>query len=83
MDDLNRDGKIDLRDPHIISQAIAAVERAHPLLVGGLGTYTAMGPRGPFAHVDVRGTSARWENRGTGRPSATGARPGSPVPDRR
>jgi uncharacterized protein YcbK (DUF882 family) len=83
MDDLNRDGKIDLRDPHVISQAIAAVERAHPLLVGGLGTYTAMGPRGPFAHVDVRGTSARWENRGTGRLAPTGARPGSPVPDRR
>lgn len=78
MDDLNRDGRIDLRDPHVISQAIAAVERAHPGLVGGLGTYTAMGPRGPFAHVDVRGTSARWENRGTGRPLPNGARPGSP-----
>jgi len=83
MDDLNRDGRIDLRDPHVISQAIAAVERAHPSLVGGLGTYTAMGPRGPFAHVDVRGTSARWESRETVRPAPSGARPGSPAPDRR
>ena len=64
MDDLNGDGRIDLRDTQVISQAIATVERDYPSLVGGLGTYTSMGPRGPFAHVDVRGTSARWENRG-------------------
>jgi uncharacterized protein YcbK (DUF882 family) len=64
MDDLNRDGRLDLRDTGVLSQAISAVERKHPDLVGGLGTYAAMGPRGPFAHVDVRGTSARWENRG-------------------
>lgn len=64
MDDLNGDGRIDLRDTQVISRAIATVERDHPSLVGGLGTYTSMGPRGPFAHVDVRGTSARWENRG-------------------
>lgn len=64
MDDLNGDGRIDLRDTQVISQAIATVEREYPSLVGGLGTYTSMGPRGPFAHVDVRGTSARWENRG-------------------
>lgn len=63
MDDLNRDGRIDLRDTGVITRAIAAVEATHPSLVGGLGTYTAMGPRGPFAHIDVRGTSARWENR--------------------
>ncbi len=63
MDDLNRDGRIDLRDTGVITRAIAAVEAMHPSLVGGLGTYTAMGPRGPFAHIDVRGTSARWENR--------------------
>lgn len=63
MDDLNRDGRIDLRDTGVITRAIAAVEALHPSLMGGLGTYTAMGPRGPFAHIDVRGTSARWENR--------------------
>lgn len=62
MDDLNRDGRVDLADVGPISAAVAEVERTHPSLVGGLGTYTAMGPRGPFAHVDVRGTSARWES---------------------
>jgi hypothetical protein len=62
MDDLNRDGRLDLADVGPVSAAVAQVERAHPDLVGGLGTYTAMGPSGPFAHVDVRGTSARWES---------------------
>ena len=63
MDDLNRDGKLDLRDTEPITRAIARVEARHPDLVGGVGTYQAMGPRGPFAHIDVRGTSARWERR--------------------
>lgn len=62
MDDLNRDGRIDLADVAPISAAVARVERDHPALLGGLGTYTAMGPSGPFAHVDVRGTNARWES---------------------
>lgn len=61
MDDLNGDGRLDLRDTEPIARAIERVERRYPELVGGLGTYTAMGPSGPFAHVDVRGTSARWE----------------------
>ena len=62
MDDLNGDGRLDVRDTGPIADAIARVERAHPALVGGLGTYQATGPSGPFAHVDVRGTSARWES---------------------
>lgn len=61
MDDLTGDGRVDLRDIVPISDAIERVERRHPELAGGLGTYAAMGPSGPFAHVDVRGTSARWE----------------------
>ena len=61
MDDLNGDGRLDLRDMRPLTDAIARVERAYSELVGGLGTYAAIGPRGPFAHVDVRGTSARWE----------------------
>ena len=61
MDDLNRDGRRDMRDLNPIGAAVAKVEREHPELVGGLGTYAAMGPSGPFAHIDVRGTSARWE----------------------
>lgn len=61
MDDLNHDGRRDLRDLNPIGAAVARVEREHPDLIGGLGTYAAMGPSGPFAHIDVRGTSARWE----------------------
>ncbi len=62
MDDLNRDGRVDLRDTDVIALALARVDRAHPELRGGLGTYVAMGPSGPFVHIDVRGTSARWES---------------------
>ena len=75
MDDLNGDGRRDLRDLGVIGAAVAAVERQYPELVGGLGTYAAMGPSGPFAHIDVRGTSARWERARRTRPdSARGAR---------
>lgn len=62
MDDLNHDGRIDLSDVAPVSAAVARVEARYPTLVGGLGTYTAMGPSGPFAHIDVRGSSARWES---------------------
>ena len=61
MDDLNGDRRSDMRDLGVIGSAVAAVEKRYPELVGGLGTYAAMGPSGPFAHIDVRGTSARWE----------------------
>jgi hypothetical protein len=60
MDDLDGNGRIDLEDMRPVIDAILRVERRFPQLVGGLGTYAAMGPSGPFAHVDVRGTRARW-----------------------
>jgi uncharacterized protein YcbK (DUF882 family) len=69
MDDLNGDGRRDMRDLSVIGAAVATVERHHPDLVGGLGTYAAMGPSGPFAHIDVRGTSARWERAQAARPA--------------
>ncbi len=62
MDDLSGDGRSDLRDTDVINRAVSEVERKYPQLAGGLGRYHAMGPRGPFAHIDVRGTSARWES---------------------
>lgn len=62
MDDISGDGRIDLRDTDVINRAVTEVERKYPQLAGGLGRYHAMGPRGPFAHIDVRGTSARWES---------------------
>jgi hypothetical protein len=74
MDDLNGDRQLDLRDVGPITSAIARVEQLHPEFVGGLGTYAAMGPRGPFAHIDVRGTSARWEDAARARGRQPGAR---------
>ena len=60
MDDLNRDGKVDLKDARILAAAADAVERQHPELVGGIGIYPATGAHGPFVHIDARGTRARW-----------------------
>lgn len=60
MDDLNGDGRLDLRDTESILRAVERVEKQFPMLVGGLGLYHAMGASGPFAHVDVRGSTARW-----------------------
>lgn len=60
MDDLNHDGRVDVADVRVIEAAVDRVERAHPEFAGGLGLYREMGPSGPFAHIDVRGTRARW-----------------------
>lgn len=63
MGDLDHDGRVDVADVRVIEAAVNRVELAHPELSGGLGVYSEMGPSGPFAHIDVRGTRARW---GTG-----------------
>jgi hypothetical protein len=60
MSDLNRDGRVDTRDARVLAEAAERVERAHPDLVGGIGIYKATSAHGPFVHIDVRGTRARW-----------------------
>lgn len=55
MDDLNRDGRVDLADARYLVRLVLAVEAEYPDLVGGIGVY-----RGPFVHVDARGERARW-----------------------
>jgi uncharacterized protein YcbK (DUF882 family) len=60
MDDLNRDGRIDHRDAQVILDAAERIERAYPTMVGGGGLYRATRAHGPFAHIDVRGSRARW-----------------------
>ncbi|HET7459232.1 MAG TPA: hypothetical protein VFJ74_16400 [Gemmatimonadaceae bacterium] len=62
MDDLNHDRRIDARDAQVIIDAATRVENAHPDLVGGAGRYRATRQHGPFAHIDARGTRARWGN---------------------
>ena len=60
MDDLNRDGRVNFADVRIVLAAVERVEHQYPDLVGGTGLYHSSGPRGPFAHIDVRGSVARW-----------------------
>lgn len=60
IDDLNRDGRRDIRDARVILEAVERVERRYPELVGGAGVYTDNGVHGPFVHIDVRGRRARW-----------------------
>ena len=66
MDDLNRDGRIDLKDAAFISAAVDRVEQAHPELVGGAGIYPSASNHGPFTHIDARGYRARWLGSGDG-----------------
>ena len=66
MDDLNGDGRIDVRDAQVILAAVDRVERRHPVLVGGVGVYSACCGHGPFTHIDVRGYRARWIGFGNG-----------------
>jgi len=73
MDDLNHDGRVDFADAQVIDRAIALVEHKHPDLVGGLGLYHETGPSGPFAHIDVRGTRARWTSGGRRSPARAGS----------
>lgn len=60
MDDLNRDGKVDIGDSRFILEAVERVERANPELIGGTGVYRAASGHGPFIHLDTRGYRARW-----------------------
>jgi len=60
LDDLNRDGHVDLKDAKILASAAEEVERANPELVGGIGIYPATSAHGPFVHIDARGARARW-----------------------
>ena len=66
MDDLNGDGRVDVRDAEILARAAERVEAEHPALVGGVGIYKACCGHGPFTHVDVRGYRARWRGEGSG-----------------
>jgi len=60
MDDLNRDGKVNMGDARVILEAANRVEAAHPSLIGGVGVYAGTSAHGPFTHIDTRGYPARW-----------------------
>lgn len=62
MNDVNGDGKINKDDAHYLYQ-VANNPEIHDHrddLIGGIGVYKANAAHGPFVHVDVRGTKARW-----------------------
>jgi uncharacterized protein YcbK (DUF882 family) len=66
MDDLNRDGRVNVKDAEVIGSAAERVEAKHRALVGGVGIYPACCGHGPFTHIDVRGYRARWRGSGNG-----------------
>ncbi|MGQ0646639.1 MAG: D-Ala-D-Ala carboxypeptidase family metallohydrolase [Gemmatimonadaceae bacterium] len=55
--DANGDGHVTWVDVAMVARAVDVVERTHPDLVGGLGLYRG---GSPYAHIDVRGSRARW-----------------------
>lgn len=63
MDDLNKDGRVGIRDARVLLAIISDLYDTGPLkrLLGGLGLYGPRPHRGPFVHVDARGEMARWE----------------------
>jgi hypothetical protein len=63
MDDLTRDGRIDLQDARYLHDLIDEM-LLRPLFrrfEGGMGFYPATRAHPPFVHVDVRGSRARWQ----------------------
>jgi len=63
MDDLTRDGRIDLRDARYLFTVVDRMLASPPFRTfeGGMGIYPATAAHPPFVHIDVRGTRARWE----------------------
>ena len=60
IDDLNQDGRRDVRDAEVMLRAVERVEARHPELIGGAGVYLENGAHGPFIHIDARGSRSRW-----------------------
>jgi hypothetical protein len=65
-DDVNRDGRVDIRDAEVVARAAERAEARHPDLAGGVAIYAATRAHGPFTHVDARGRRARWRGAGSG-----------------
>ncbi len=63
IDDLNRDGKHNIRDVRVLAKMVESIdaEQRHQDKVGGLGQYAETDDHGAFVHIDVRGEPARWQ----------------------
>lgn len=62
MDDLNQDGTINKEDARWLANFVNGLSQKSLFGedVGGIGVYGSTSAHGPFVHVDVRGTRARW-----------------------
>lgn len=62
MDDLDGSGAVDLADADVLYRFIEHLSDQpwYRPFEGGLGLYAPSPSRGPFVHVDVRGSKARW-----------------------
>ncbi|MDT0630930.1 D-Ala-D-Ala carboxypeptidase family metallohydrolase [Rubrivirga litoralis] len=62
MDDLNGDGVVDQADAEWLAALADGVEAVphNARLVGGVGIYGPAPHRGPFVHLDTRGSRVRW-----------------------
>jgi hypothetical protein len=62
MDDLNGDGRSDVRDARWLAAVVERMMDAETpgLAPGGLSTYRRNAAHGPFVHLDTRGRRARW-----------------------
>jgi len=62
MDDLNKDGKINIHDARILAKIVEEIDGnpKYKWMLGGLGVYSGNGAHQGFIHVDTRGYKARW-----------------------
>lgn len=60
MDDINRDGSVNVGDARMLAEAAERVEKKYPSLIGGIGVYRPTGAHSGFVHLDTRGFRARW-----------------------
>lgn len=65
-DDITGDRQVTVADAEKFARAAERVEKNHRALVGGIGIYVACCGHGPFTHIDVRGSRARWRGSGSG-----------------
>ena len=57
MDDLNRDGRVNIRDARVLEEGVNRVERAHPALMGEQACIRAWGT--DLSFTSTRAASAR------------------------
>jgi hypothetical protein len=63
-DDLNRDGKVDIKDAIVVGRILRELERRGEVVIGGTGVYevgrTPLPGLDANLHTDIRGFDARW-----------------------